>query len=595
MTSLAIMPVIAVAFPFVLACGMLVRPLGRAVARIGWSSSLPALAVAIGARDSEPVEIGALLFGMRVGSDPLGRAFLLPTAVLWLAAGWFARTYLARSERRDSFWFFFLLTSSGNMGVLLAQDVVTFYVAYAVMTFAAYGLILHERTEEARRAGRVYLAMSIGAEAALLVALWMIVGARIDLPLSEASLGAARTPYRDIATLLLFVGFGVKAGAVPLHLWLPLAHPIAPVPASAILSGALIKAGLFGWLRFLPLGVMALPAHGALWTAVGLLSVLYAAVVGALQREPKVVLAYSSISQMGFMLIPLGVALAFPSSAGIATFAVVVFAQQHAIAKGALFLGTAVAPRVVGKRPRRFALAGLVLCALAIAGAPWSSGALAKLAVKDAIRVSPHAGLLGAALSIGSVGSTLLMVRFVIEAAPRNEPCSSTTVRPGLWLPWAMLVVGAIGYPVYARSLLIPTGAFPDPHSLWASAWPVGAGVLVAYAASFAVRRGAVLPTVAPGDALVPLERAVRRVRAIRPFESVKRCRPAYPALRDGKATRAWRTLEREGVRLGRRGLRAIRSFEAAEASLTKIPSIGVAALVVMASMAVMECGARTQ
>ena len=94
-------------------------------------------------------------------------------------------------------------------------------------------------------------------------------------------------------------GFGIKAGALALHFWLPLAHPAAPVPASAVLSGAMIKAGLLGWLRFLPLGYAALPAAGLGLVGVGLAAALIGAAAGALQRNPKTVLAWSSVARWG--------------------------------------------------------------------------------------------------------------------------------------------------------------------------------------------------------------------------------------------------------------------------------------------------------
>jgi hydrogenase-4 component B len=109
-----------------------------------------------------------------------------------------------------------------------------------------------------------------------------------------------------LAIGLLLLGLGVKAGMVPLHIWLPLAHPAAPVAASAVLSGTMIKTALLGWMRFLPVGAVALPEWGGLLAGAGTLTLLFALPIGLTQSDPKVVLAYSSISKMGLMMLVLG-------------------------------------------------------------------------------------------------------------------------------------------------------------------------------------------------------------------------------------------------------------------------------------------------
>src|SRR5690606_7309656 len=125
--------------------------------------------------------------------------------------------------------------------------------------------------------------------------------------LPAVAAGLADAPRRDLIVGLVLAGFGIKAGALPLHVWLPLAHPAAPTPASAVLSGAMIKAGLLGWLRFLPLGLVALPGWAALLMVLGVVAVFFGAAAGAVQQDAKAVLAYSSISQMGLMIIGLAI------------------------------------------------------------------------------------------------------------------------------------------------------------------------------------------------------------------------------------------------------------------------------------------------
>lgn len=548
--------ILSVALPLGLAAAMLVRALRPVAMRIAPWAAAPALLLGIALPFDFEVDARWLLLGLRLeGADHLTRAFLTVTAILWLVAGWFARTYLGESRHRDSFWLFFLVTAAGNIGLIVAQDVASFYVFYALMTFAAYGLVLHERTDDARRAGRVYLAMAVVAEAMLLVAFLLVVRQRVNIPLSDVPRAALSSPDRDLALGLLLAGFGVKAGAVPLHFWLPLAHPVAPAPASAVLSGAIIKAGLLGWLRFLPLGLAALETHGLLCLGVGLLSALYGAAIGVTQTDPKTVLAYSSVSQMGFVTATLGIALIEPTAAAAARTAIVLFAAHHAFAKGSLFLGTAVATSTGRGWPCRLVTIGLVVPALAIAGAPLSSGALAKLALKDVVMQTPFGSMLSSLFSIAAVGSTLLMLRFLSLSLPRR---TSTARAPssGLWVPWALLVAGGplllllLAFRSHVIRRLVQLSA------LGSAAWPIVAGCALGWIATRASRRRTLrLPTIPAGDIVVLVEKAARwtaaPVRLAR--QSIGRFRrAALPRLRrDLAATVSTLALERIERRLG--------------------------------------------
>lgn len=216
---------------------------------------LPPLLLALGGPSAQVLDLPWLLLGTRLYLDDTGRFFLLFTALTWLAAGVYGQAYMNNDARRRGFWVFFLATQAGNLGVCLAQDAASFYLFFALMTFAAYGLVVHTRTDEAWRAGRVYLAMAVLGEVALVAGL--MLAAHVAGSLYIADLGRAPLPVSAVSLLLL--GFGVKVGLPLLHLWLPLAHPVAPVLASAVLSGVMLKAGLLGWLHFLPLGHQALP------------------------------------------------------------------------------------------------------------------------------------------------------------------------------------------------------------------------------------------------------------------------------------------------------------------------------------------------
>ncbi|HUG37583.1 MAG TPA: proton-conducting transporter membrane subunit, partial [Candidatus Limnocylindrales bacterium] len=293
----------------------------RAARRFGPWAALPTLLLAAAPVSFPTIEVPWLLIGSRFGLDPIGRTFLIAAALLWTASGVYARTYVT-GEGRTRFLFFYLLTMSGNLGLTVAADAAGFYLFFAFMTFAAYGLIVHRGDAEAKWAGRVYLVMAVIAEAFLLAGVVVAAQAAGTTELAAIPGGVGGSGRAGTVTLLLLLGFAVKAGAVPLHVWLPLAHPVAPTPASAVLSGCMIKAGLLGWLRFLPLGEAALPHWGAAVAALGVVAAFFGVIVGMTQTDPKTVLAYSSISQIGVMNVGVGLALAEPMGAAAAVAAV---------------------------------------------------------------------------------------------------------------------------------------------------------------------------------------------------------------------------------------------------------------------------------
>ena len=293
------------AIPFALGVALLLRIWQAALNRLSGWSALPALVVAVLVPSGTYGEFSWLLLTMRLGVDDTGRVFLFFTALLWLLAGVFGRSYLERDRNQARFFIFYLLSMSGNFGLILAQDMVSFYLFFALMSFASYGLVVHNGDAEALRAGRIYIYLVVLGEVMLFSALVMLYKITGSLNLSSVS----HAPSNEIIFALLFLGFGIKAGALPLHVWLPLAHPAAPTPASAVLSGAMIKAGLLGWLRFMALGQVASLEWGGLCILAGLLAAFFGVIVGVVQTNPKTVLAYSSISQMGFMTVGIGAGL----------------------------------------------------------------------------------------------------------------------------------------------------------------------------------------------------------------------------------------------------------------------------------------------
>ena len=475
-------------------------------------AALPALLLALSGAQGVSVRLDAVLFGTVLALDEVSRVFLAFTALLWLGAGLYSRGTLVSDARASAFRLLWLATMAGNFGLILARDLASFYASFALMSFAAYGLVIHDRSRAALHAGRVYLAMAVIGEGLIITGLLLAAGASAvpQAPLlDDLPAAIAASPSRALTIGCLVAGFGIKAGLPLLHMWLPLAHPVAPVPASTVLSGAMIKAGLLGWLNTLPLGVLALPQWGGALIAVGFVAAFGAAAIGVHQRKPKTVLAYSSISQMGLITVGVGAGLHQPALWPALAPAIALYALHHGLAKGALFLGVGIAPALAGLRGgrRRVLWLALALPGLALAG-PMVSGAAAKISLKSALEagiVTPawwqHLPLL---LSLAAVGTTALVARYLWLLAHGLQEDGEHPHAPPVaaqWLGWGLVLGASIAGLILLPWVPVPAGLPPDPAYLPDLLWPVLVGGALAL---WAAGRLQAWPLPA-GDVLLPM------------------------------------------------------------------------------------------
>ena len=483
---------------------------------------VPALAAALFAPASTPLVLFPPPLRMTLTLDRPGAILLGAAALLWITASAYAAVYLRGEPNAGRFVEWWLLTLSGSLGVFMAADLVSFYLTYSVVSLAAWGLIAHDGTTESRRAGAVYLAFAVLGEAFLLMAFVFMAMATPNgnLLIRDAVAALPASPWRGAALTLLLLGFGLKIGLVPGHGWMPLAYRAAPFPAAAALSGAAVKAGIIGLIRFLPLGV-ALPGWGEALAAAGLLSAFYGAALGITQDDPKTVLAYSSVSQMGLLAAAIGMGWA-AGNAGAVT-GVSFAAAHHVLVKGGLFLAIGVAG--VGRPQLWPVLLPAAILALGLGGLPLTGGALGKLALKAAL----GNGLAGALANLAAVASTLLMLHFLRCLAATGTDAPETTPA-GLTASWLTAAFAAVAVP-WASFPLAGSGprlAALAPTALWGGLWPVllgGAIVLALW------RSGARTPPIPPGDVVVvgeaTVRAAARRSGAIERFDGWLRQWPA--------------------------------------------------------------------
>jgi formate hydrogenlyase subunit 3/multisubunit Na+/H+ antiporter MnhD subunit len=392
---------------------------------------------------------------------------------------------------------------TGCLGVFIAADMAMLYLMLAMMTFGASALVFHDESPGARRAAAIYLGLALAGETMVLVAMIQLAALTPDgsLLLRDAAAVLPSAPQRDVIITLLVIGFGLKAGLVPLHVWMPLAHSAAPMPASAVLSGVVVKAGIIGLIRFLPVDT-ALADWGNLLAIVGMVTALYAVVIGITQAHPKVVLAYSSVSQMGFAVAVIGMGIANADAAApvLAAF----YATHHILVKGAMFLLVGVVAASAATRLRGTLILATVL-AVGLGGLPFTGGAVAKLAVKGPL----GDGWAATVAYASAVGTTLLMLHFLSRVMANCAADPAAVAAPGLRWPWTATAIASILVP-WALYLGLPLGTASDlidAKGLWASLWPVLVGGALAWALA---RWGARLPRIPAGDIAVGIDGGVR-------------------------------------------------------------------------------------
>ena len=278
----------------------------------------------------------------------LSAFFLLPVVVLSALAAVYGGNYLLAYRGRKSLgssWFFFSVFVLGMIMVIIARTALLFLLSWEMMSISAFFLVTFEHEKsEVRRAGWVYLvATHLGV--AFLFGTFVLLGRHAG---SLEFAAFDRMPvlnafWSGLIFVLALIGFGAKAGFVPFHVWLPEAHPAAPSHVSALMSGVMIKMGLYGLLRVLAFLGAPAPWWGLTLASLGLLTALVGVSLAVAQRDMKRVLAYSSIENMGLIGLALGVGMwcsasGKPSLAALATAAGLLHIWNHALMKGLMFL-----------------------------------------------------------------------------------------------------------------------------------------------------------------------------------------------------------------------------------------------------------------
>ncbi len=354
------------------------------------------------------VAVPALLGTLRFRLDALGLTVALLAGLVWSASSLHASAYLADEQRGRTLRYHLtsLVTFAALLTVVSAADLITLYLGFEWLGLAAYLFVVHTGSKAAEAAGLKYLVLTLAGGFAVLTGALLVHslgGGDLAVPLA---LDPERSTLRVVAAACLLVGFGVKAGALGLHTWLPDAHTAAPAPASALLSGVMLKAGAYGIARTLTgpfradaeAGLAALHQAETLGLVVlwwGVATMLVGVVMALMQRHAKRLLAYSSVSQMGFVLAGMGAAIYLGEAGAIGWTGAIAHVVNHGLFKALLFLGVGAVITSAGsgdlaslgglarRMPWTFAL---VLVGVAgIVGVPLLNGFVSKSVIHHAI------------------------------------------------------------------------------------------------------------------------------------------------------------------------------------------------------------------
>ena len=345
-----------------------------------------------------------LAMGLSFEADGFRSVYAVITAFMWMCTTFFAREYFAKEkENLNRYWFFMTITLGATEGVMLSADLMTAFVFFEILSFTSFTWVIHEETKGAVRAGYTYLFIAVIGGLILFMGLLLLENTVGTLAFSSLKEAVQASPERGkilAAAVCILLGFGAKAGMFPLHVWLPKAHPVAPSPASALLSGILTKVGVYGILMMTLTVMVGEQTFGLLVLILGVITMALGALLALFSVNLKRTLACSSMSQIGFILTGVGMwtllsAVGQEEGMGLALNGLMLHMVNHSLIKLTLFMISGVVVmdlhtltlddiRGFGRR-KPLLMASFALGALGISGVPLFNGYISKTLLHEGI------------------------------------------------------------------------------------------------------------------------------------------------------------------------------------------------------------------
>lgn len=346
--------------------------------------------------------------------------------LMWSMTALFSREYFAHYRNRNRYYFFFLMTLGATLGVFMSGDLYTAFVFFEIMSFTSYTWVAHDEKPGAMKAAGTYLAVAVIGGLVMLMGIMMLYFKLGTVMINEICAAAIAvfekgedTGYMFAAGICILFGFGAKAGMFPLHIWLPKAHPVAPAPASALLSGILTKSGIYGVLILCFEIFRGNESWGILILVLGVITMFTGAVLAVFSVDLKRTLACSSMSQIGFILTGCAVSVLLKEEASLSGAGTVLYMVNHSLFKLVLFMCAGAVYMKLHKldlndirgfgRKNNFLKVIFAIGALGIMGVPLFSGYISKTLIHEGIVEYAHELTGGAHTAIKAVEYLFLL------------------------------------------------------------------------------------------------------------------------------------------------------------------------------------------
>lgn len=336
--------------------------------------------------------------GMHFTYDGFRVLYVIVSSLAWTVSSLFSRWYMSGEHHVPRYDFFTLLTMGATIGVFLSADLYTTFLFFEIMSLASFVWVAQEETKDALRAAETYLCVAVMGGLVMLMGIFLLEHELGTLMISELPAACDACKNRTLlhaAGFCLLFGFGAKAGCFPLHIWLPKAHPVAPAPASALLSGILTKSGIFGCIILCGRMFRNDEFWGKTMLVLAVCTMLVGALIALFSIDMKQVLACSSVSQIGFILTGCALMSLLSEEQGLAFWGTVLHMVNHSLFKLILFILAGICVKNLASRDlnvlsgfgrnKPWFLVAFLLGALGIAGVPGFSGYVSKTMLHEAI------------------------------------------------------------------------------------------------------------------------------------------------------------------------------------------------------------------
>jgi formate hydrogenlyase subunit 3/multisubunit Na+/H+ antiporter MnhD subunit len=442
--------------------------------------------------------------GLSLKIDMLSYVVLLLSAYIWFFVMIYAHEYMSREKKITRFFFFLGITYSSVIGAIISGDLLMMFIFFEIMTVSSYILVIHGQNEESYKAGYNYIIMGLIGGFLIFTAIILLY-----FNIGDLRFASAIAKLQDLGNLkywimgLLVFGFGIKAGMAPVHVWLPRAHPVAPSPASALLSGVMIKIGAFGIIRvassyYFPDPNTVLGIDDPLWSAAsnigaiiiwtGIITMAIGVFLALQQANIKKMLAYHSISQMGYIITGIGVALYLGYEGAMGFTGAMYHIINHALFKSLLFMVAGVIYYHTHELDM-YKLGGLwkklpfttltfIIAALGISGIPLFNGYISKTILHHGIveayelgnPVFFYAELIFIVVSAGTVCSFVKMFYYVFIKKTDNKYKTMvfdySSLDIAMWSMALIIILIGLNPNFIIKNLIVPifNSISYDPH-----------------------------------------------------------------------------------------------------------------------------------